>query len=155
MEKRLYDMAGLEFEKAVELDPDNAEAHAELGAFHVRAGELGKARVELDRAIELAPDSARARFALASLYRAADETEKAVAELDGILKADPTDRRAMRELGAVYEDFGDIDKALEYYRKALSLTFGDDPPPELDLPPGRAPPGLCPMEFDIPFSECL
>ena len=128
MERRLYDLAGPEFERAVELDPDNAEAHAELGAFLVRADKLEEARAELDRATELDAHSATARFALASLYHRANETEKAVSELEGILKADPTDRLAMRELGVVYEAAGDIDRALEYLRKALSLTFDDEPP---------------------------
>jgi tetratricopeptide (TPR) repeat protein len=148
MEKRLFDMAGPEFEKAVELDPDNAEAHAEFGAFLVRADELERARAELDRAIELDPESARARFALASLYRGEGETEKAVAELEGILEADPTHSRATRELCVVFEDAGDIDKALECYRKALSLIFDDEPAAELDVPLAGA--GASPDVADEP-----
>ena len=54
--------------------------------------------------------------------------------LEGILEADPTDTRAVRELGAVYEDAGDIDRALEYYRKALSLTFDEEAAPEQETP---------------------
>ena len=149
MERRLYEMAGPEFARAVELDPDNAEAHAELGAFLVRAGELTKARSELGRAIELGADSTTARFALASLYRRSNETEKAITELEGILKADPTDTRAMRELGAVYEDAGDIDRALEYLRKALSLTFDDEPLPEGEFLPGQAD-APSPVSFGLP-----
>ena len=138
MKRRLYKMAGPEFEKAVELDSDSAEAHAEFGAFLAHAGEADRARAELDRAIELDAGSVTARFGLASLYRRANETEKAVAELERILDTDPSDTRAMWELGAVYEAAGDIDKALEYCRKALSLTFDDEPAREQERPSNQA-----------------
>jgi tetratricopeptide (TPR) repeat protein len=123
LDRRLYDMAGPEFEKAVELDPQNAEARAELGAFYVRKGEFDKALSELVAAVELDPDSITARFALGLLYHGKSDFEKAIYELDDVLIMDPSHTRAMRELGAVYEDMGQIDKALEYYKKALEATF--------------------------------
>jgi tetratricopeptide (TPR) repeat protein len=123
MEKRLYDMAGAEFERAVGLDPQNAEAHAELGAFLVRKGEYDKALSELGTAIDLDPESVTAHFALGVLHHGKKDFEKAIEELEDVLSMDSGNTRAMGELGAVYEDMGQIDKALEYYRTALETTF--------------------------------
>jgi len=123
LEKRLFEMAGPEFEKAVELDPQNAEAHAELGAFYVRNEEYDKARAELSAALDLSPDSVRAKLALGKLHHGKKEFDKAISELEAVLKINPAHAGAMRELGAVYEDMGEIDKALEYYKKALETAF--------------------------------
>lgn len=134
LEKKLFNLAGPEFEKAVELDPENAEAHTELGAFYARNGEYDRANTELARAVELEPDSIGAHFALGTLHHGRKEFVKAVAELEGVLAKDPTHTRAMRELGSVYEDMGNVDKALEYYRNLLSLTFEGGPPPNDRIP---------------------
>ena len=45
-------MAGFEFEKAVELDPQNAEAHAELGAVYEDMGQIDKALEYYKKALE-------------------------------------------------------------------------------------------------------
>ncbi len=123
VETRFPDMAGREFQKAVELDPENAEAHAELGAFYVHQGELDKALGELTLALGLLPESKKAHFALGALYRRTGESGKAIAELQRVLELDPTHAEALKELGAAYEDTGQIEQALEQYRKALSMIF--------------------------------
>lgn len=125
MERRLTDMAGRQFEKAVELDAQNAGARAELGAFYVLKGEFDKARDELAKAVELDPNSIKAHLALGALYRRKSESDKAVAELESVLDMDPIHAAAFRELGAVYEDMGCIEEALKNYRKALDIIFGD------------------------------
>jgi predicted TPR repeat methyltransferase len=51
-------------------------------------------------------------------------------------------------LCVVVEDAGDIDKALECYRKALSLIFDDEPAAELDVPLAGA--GASPDVADEP-----
>ena len=127
LEKNLTDMAGIEFAKAVELNPENAEAHTELGAFYVRKGELEKADSELAEAVRLTPDSPATRLALGKLYHGRKEFEKAVAELEGILKIDPVHTGALRALGSVYESMDKIDDALDAYRTTLSIVFDEEP----------------------------
>ncbi len=130
METRLLDMAGREFEKAVELDPENAEAHAELGAFYVQKREFDRALHELTAAIELDPDSVNARLALGSLYRRKGESENAISTLKGVLELDPAHAEALNELGAVYEDMGRVEEALQQYRNALGIVFEGELAPE-------------------------
>ena len=127
MERGLVDLAGDEFAKAVELDPLNAEAHAELGGFHTRNKEYDKALAELEKAVELAPDLVQARFALGVLHREKGEAARALSEFEGVLELEPAHARTFGELGAVFEDMGEMDKALANYRKALVIVLDEEP----------------------------
>jgi tetratricopeptide (TPR) repeat protein len=129
LERRLIDMAGVEFVKAVELNPENAEAHTELGGFYIRKGELEKADSELAEAVRLTPDSPATHLALGKLHHGKKEFEKAVAELEGMLKIDPAHTGALHALGSVYESMDKIDDALDAYRKTLAIVFA---PPAID-----------------------
>jgi tetratricopeptide (TPR) repeat protein len=61
---------------AIELAPENAEAHETLGwAYHL-AGRPAQAIEPLERALELAP-SARAHYRLGEVYRALGQWEAA------------------------------------------------------------------------------
>jgi tetratricopeptide (TPR) repeat protein len=57
--------AAAELEKAIELDPDYAEAHNDLGVVFVRLGRYPEAATEFRRAMELAPEESLPRTNLA------------------------------------------------------------------------------------------
>jgi tetratricopeptide (TPR) repeat protein len=56
-----------DIERALELDPENAEALLERGILRQLAGDTEGARIDWERAIELAPHSAIADLALQNL----------------------------------------------------------------------------------------
>ncbi len=125
-ENRLLSMAQSEFEQAVELDPHNVEAHAELGSLYVRQKDYDKALEELGKAVELDPESVAAHVSLGVLHRRKGESEKAIAELERVLELEPAHAAASYELGRVLEDMGKDEQALERYRQALSTIFKDE-----------------------------
>ena len=53
----LWNEARFRFERAVTLDPENAEAHNDLGVALEQQGEFAKARESFERALKLAPGS--------------------------------------------------------------------------------------------------
>ena len=55
-EKRLYAQARKEFEQAIELEPDRAEAFIELGALLVKEGDYDAALEQLTKGLELEPE---------------------------------------------------------------------------------------------------
>jgi tetratricopeptide (TPR) repeat protein len=65
--------------KAVELDPNLAEAHAQLGMI---AATDADAVVALERAVQLRPELASAHFRLARAYQRLGQPDKAKAELE-------------------------------------------------------------------------
>ena len=66
--KGWLDRAITEYKRAIELDPDNALAHTNLGAAYVNKDLLDQAIAEHKRAIELDPNNANAHYNLASAY---------------------------------------------------------------------------------------
>ena len=67
---------------AVELGPNAADAHEELGKAYTSLNQLAAAQKETEKAVELAPKVARLHFMLGQLYRKTGQMEKAKGELD-------------------------------------------------------------------------
>jgi tetratricopeptide (TPR) repeat protein len=66
----------------VQEDPDNAEAHWQLGLFSVQSGQYDKALERFKRVLELSPDGyPDAWFYLGRTYATLDSTEQAIASL--------------------------------------------------------------------------
>ena len=65
---------------AVNLTPDSAEAHYELGRACLEKGDVQKAIAELEKANEIKPDNPEIHFVLARAYTKANQPEKAEAE---------------------------------------------------------------------------
>jgi Tfp pilus assembly protein PilF len=67
--------------RAIELDPDFAEAHLALAKLEVRAERWTEAAAEFERAIKLDPQSAEAHYQLARVYVRLKRTDEAQREL--------------------------------------------------------------------------
>ena len=65
------------FQEAVQLDPKNAEAHANLGKTQLTLGHVNEAISELREALRLDPGSTQAKRLLSQAYRRAGEAQNA------------------------------------------------------------------------------
>ena len=108
------------YEKAIELDPFDLEAHQ-------RMGDLAKARGEMDRAADaygilvmLDPDNLARRHQRALVLVAAGQTWQAVNDYEEILAKDENNLEALIRLGNLYLSLGQKDPARrpEFYKKA-------------------------------------
>jgi Tfp pilus assembly protein PilF len=63
------------FEHAIKIDPDYANAHFELGAWHARFGDPAIARAELLKALSLDPNLEQAKIVLAQLNQRATQPD--------------------------------------------------------------------------------
>jgi len=68
LNKGMLDEAIAEFKKAVEINPNSADAHTALGAAYANKGMPDKATAEYRKAIEINPNSAEAHYGLALSY---------------------------------------------------------------------------------------
>jgi tetratricopeptide (TPR) repeat protein len=101
---RLGPRSTAEIEKAIELDPRNAEAYVDRGANYfftptMFGGNKEKAIEMLKKAIELDPTSDTAHLWLASVYQATGRHDEALREIDAALRLNP-DRGFTRHLRA-------------------------------------------------------
>jgi adenylate cyclase len=123
------------FQKAIELDPDFATAHAGLGNAYIWLGysnsvpsheAFPQARTHARRALELDPRSAYAWSILGSVHLWYDwDWAAAKSALDTAIAINPSEARALLDLGWYHALRRDFDSATEYMLKAVAIDSVD------------------------------
>jgi DNA-binding winged helix-turn-helix (wHTH) protein/Tfp pilus assembly protein PilF len=100
--------------KAVELDPQSADAHASL-AFVSMWGmwDARDAEKEFRRALELDPNNAKAHHWFATFLYGVGRDEEALAEIDIARKLDPHSSSILADKGELLRGAGHYDQALQ------------------------------------------
>ncbi len=118
------------FERAVELDPTFALAHAWLGfehtgmyhLFYDRSAErLAEARAALDEALRLEPELPEAHLMFCFYYWTLLEHDRALEHCAVAERSLPNESELWRFMGLIKMWEGEFEEALEYQRKAQSL----------------------------------
>ncbi len=115
--------ATVQFERAIELNPNYATAHQWYGG-HVLfpLGRFDEAIAQEKKALELDPLSLIAHTDLANTYYFARRYDEAIDELRKASDIDPNFYYAHRNLGLVLEMKGDFAGAIGNYQKARALN---------------------------------
>jgi TolB-like protein/Flp pilus assembly protein TadD len=109
-------------EKALELDPRLAEAHASRGFLdRLRADSAGAER-ELRRALELNPDYSTARSWLGLTLMDLGRLREARAEFERAWEADPLSPIIGSNLGFSLLKVGEFDAAREHFRRVMEIA---------------------------------
>ncbi len=116
------------FEMRLSFEPDDPEAHLDLGLAFLQQGEIPGARRELERTIELAPRHARARFQLAGLLDRLPDAAGARAQYEQVVALEPDHAGAWNELGVLAEKTGDFAAATRDYERAVASRPKSLPP---------------------------
>jgi TolB-like protein len=114
--------AGAAAREALKIDPENAEAHAALGAvmFWYEWNPRG-ARREFEQAIERNPSLARAHHDYGFLLVETGAVEAGISELRTGIALDPLAPRVNLDAGWVFLQARHFDDAVRYARRALEL----------------------------------
>ncbi|MBI4617540.1 MAG: tetratricopeptide repeat protein [Planctomycetes bacterium] len=116
------DLAISDLLRAIQVTPEDAEAHLLLGAAFVRAGKETAALDEFSRAIVLEPQNARAYYNRGSLYLSHQNAVRARADFLQAADADPTYPLPRLALGHLANASGDSVGALAWYREAAKAA---------------------------------
>ena len=116
-EKRLEDA-----KEEVRINPDDAEAHGNLGYAYYETGKYKEAIESYKQAIRLDPDDTLGYILLSNVYYRIGEREKWEKLRKKALKIDPYDIGNIVELGLGYAEMGDIDSAFEMYKRLKKLN---------------------------------
>ncbi|MBE0671919.1 MAG: tetratricopeptide repeat protein [Anaerolineales bacterium] len=111
------------FEKAIELDGENAEAWAWLGEAKQQIGQDGS--VELDRALTLDHKSVIVRALRGLYWNRQGKYEQMRAEYALAAEFDPANPAWQAALGDAYLKLGDLTSALNRYQRAAELAPTD------------------------------
>jgi Flp pilus assembly protein TadD len=107
--------------KSVELNPNQAEAHAELGVCLIQARNPAAAVEACRKAIAIDPTLAAAYNNLGACLRFLGHYEEAAAACRKAIEIRPDHARAMTNLGAALAELGRNAEAVELHSRAIEL----------------------------------
>ena len=120
-----------EYERAVSIDPEFAEAHAQLGKMHAHIKwyrhDLSQKRMDMskaaiDQAMNLKPNNAIVRIARGTyFYHGFRDYGKALADYTLARELAPGNISAIYRIGLIYRRLGDFEKAVLNMEQAISL----------------------------------
>ena len=105
--------------RAVELNPQYADAHYNLGTALAHLGRLPEAARRLARALELEPSNAPAAYNLGVVMKRQGRRDEAIAHLTTVVKLSPGHVQAHTTLGALLFEKGDAAAALAHFQDAI------------------------------------
>lgn len=119
-----YDWPGAEreFRRALELNPNLADAHLHYSAYQLLFGRDEAGLAEAKRAVELDPLSPLDRSWLGWVYWGTGQPDKAVEEERQTLEIDPNFPDALYVLGSVYADKGMFEQAITVHKKLATVN---------------------------------
>ena len=108
--------------RAVEENPDDAQAHSRLGEALHQAGEIEAARRHLETAARLAPNDAGIQKQMADFtYVALGRAEEALTRYEALADADPADTEIQLLAGHLAVSLGRLDAAEARYRQVMRV----------------------------------
>ena len=110
------------YESALQVDPQFADAHCNLGTVHYSRGARDRARACYEEALRYDPEHVEANFNLGNLLEEAGQQEAALHRYKISTRADPLFPDAQLNLALLYEKFELRRKAKEHWRRYLQLV---------------------------------
>jgi tetratricopeptide (TPR) repeat protein len=113
------------YETVISLDPENPEAHLELGILNEREGQMERAEEHFVESLKADPANPRALYSYASLYYTADDLEVAEEILERAIAADARYSPALSALASIQARRGEFGDALDYIERAVDAGEND------------------------------
>jgi TolB-like protein/Flp pilus assembly protein TadD len=119
-----WDWSGAEkeFNRAIEINHNNAIAHQRFGLYFNLLGRFDEAKRELELAMLIDPLSPHSYWSLTLTFFLARQYEEAIEEVRKTLEIEQDYKPALYLLGRVYEQCGQPDQAVEVFKKILTLS---------------------------------
>ncbi|MBC7234922.1 MAG: tetratricopeptide repeat protein [Chloroflexi bacterium] len=117
-----YDEAIEQYRRAIEAQPDLAEAYVGLGVLYELRGQEREAQEALAQAQALIPERIDYLLALARSYSSVGKNDKALQAANDAVELDPQSAQALLIRGGVYEAMGNKQAALTDYDRAATLA---------------------------------
>ena len=102
-------------------NPQNYEAHFNLGNEFLMKGELNNAHEQYSRAIALNPGCSQAHFNKGLAFVEQGNTQEAIASFNRATTINPNYTKAFVNLANAYHKTGDLTATVSNYRKALAI----------------------------------
>ena len=122
MDQHNYIRGRENFSAAVQLDPNYATAHANLGISLYSLGRYDSASVALHRALDIDEEHLHASYTLGLIYHAqGSDHERALKLFHHVARRDPEDHLVRYYLGRTQSKLGQADSAMAAFRRVIEL----------------------------------
>ena len=122
LDREDYALAGFYFRQAIERDPYNAVAYANLGTALFKQGRWQEGEEYYRKALDLRPQLSALAVNLAQVYIQQHRWAEARVLLEALLAEQPGEAAAHNALGIVYVQRGDLARAQEQFERALTAA---------------------------------
>jgi Flp pilus assembly protein TadD len=120
--KGRHEEAVAEWKKAMELGPDDASVHMNLGVALAGSGRLDEAIAQYRKALELSPDNPETHLNFGIALAGKGDLDQAVAHYRKALEINPDYPEAHNNLGVALAAAGKLDEAIGHYQQALAAN---------------------------------
>ncbi len=104
------------------IDPDNLDAHLNLGIVYFKLRDLQKAEQHFLKVIEGQPDNSTAYAHLGSIYSELGRHQEAISMFEKAIEYDPDNAFVYYSLARTYSKLGRYHESIPYYLKAVELN---------------------------------
>jgi len=116
-----------EYNKAIDLDPNDVQSHNDRGNIYAEQGNDDKALIDFSKAIELSPNFAEPYYNRGIILSNKGDYSKAIADYDKAIDINPNYADAYNNRAVSYFELKQYDKALENVHNARELGYAVNP----------------------------
>jgi tetratricopeptide (TPR) repeat protein len=120
--KRDFERAIADYNQALKLKPDYAEAYGNRRGAYYNKKDFERAIADFNQALKLKPDLAEAYIGRGLAYYDKKDFERAITDYTQALQLKPDYAGAYNNRGNAYRDKGDKQNAMKDFQKVLELT---------------------------------
>jgi len=120
-----YEQAIADFDRAIQLDPQDAKAYSNRGAAYADLGQYEQAIADFDQAIQINPQYAEVYTNRGAAYAGLGQYEQAITDYDRAIQLDPQYAEAYYNRGVAYADLSRYEQAIADYDRAIQINPQD------------------------------
>ena len=117
-----YEQAEMEYNRAIEIDPGNADAYRRLGQAYFKNNRSAEALAEFKKAVQLQPNDFKTHQDLGAQYERSGDELAALSQFQICVQLAPDEPDAHRVLGTAFMYLGRYSEAEREFRSAVGLA---------------------------------
>ncbi len=117
-----FDLAITQYQKALALWPDSADARCGLASALLQKGRRDEAIIQYQKTLEIDPDYAEAHLNLGACFLQKGRIDDAIAEYQKAIALNPASAIFHNALGNALAQKGDINNAIVQYQKTIEIS---------------------------------
>jgi tetratricopeptide (TPR) repeat protein len=115
------DEAIAQYQRALEIKPDDDEVHYNLGNVFLQLGRMDEAIAHYQKALAINPNYAKAHNNLGTAFRQQGRLEEAITQFQKALEIKPDYAEVHNNLGVVFTQQERMEEAISHFQKALAI----------------------------------